>query len=1625
MVTMVSSVRYLCATLLFLHYAMALPDTPQHVCDAHSIDVTTNVTAITANIIHNDEEIIEVMIHSSSTSNDPTASMGEKITCSVNVYPRDINVIRLTLSGGENDPFSYVYVESLDNVGSACTASPHLSFYSNNDECVAYLPHGMYRFHFENAHVNLKMRGVYRNDSRCSDSVTSPHDNQTSPPICNYTAYTTAVRARSSLAPALDMRFIKWCPARCHCTLDFRRLTQVCDENDVTTLLIIYDLNIKALNFKMIGLTNITSASFCHFGNLTSVNLLDNRLAVLPMDLFAVTFRLESIRLTLNQLTALPAGIFDTLRDLQILGIDYNFLVALPQGIFDSLINLSWLNLNYNRLTSFPTNLFVNLINVHTLTLSGDRALVMHTGLLDNMVALCDLNFVHVRITSLSAGIFQRVVNLEKLRLYECDLTEIPSALLHGLALLNGLSLPGSKIVTLSSGMFKSQSRMTSLVIYKAGLSTLGEDAFEGLTSLRTLRIESNRLYFLPQGIFEPFIDLEILKISNNLVTSIPAGIFRTMNKTTLLEFGNNSLISLENGTFYGLSTLNTLELTNNKLVSLSLGAFDALVKLSILRLAKNKLESLPQGVFDAMRELSILALQNNQLTNLSMKTVGNLTMLDILDLGSNRLIALPSPSFGGCARRITILYCHTNKLASLISGVFRGMFFLEYLYLAGNQLTTLPSDVFQDCAKLNYLKLNNNKLVTLPNGVFDGLVSLEDVFLANNDLTTLNNDTFDTCLHLDMISITGNNLSALHFGVFTNLLHLRWLYLEYNQIRSVQTKMLNVKLDHLKLSNNMLASLSVGVFDSLVDLKYLGLEHNLLASLHAGTFDFTIYLLSMNLGYNRLQSLPAGLFDALGGLERLYLNNNQLTLLPVDVFRHNNFLLELSLHSNSLLNLPQVFSPLPALRLSNNRLSTLPEDAFYSMINLHDLQLAYNNLSSLPPLIFQRLSLLKFLDISSNNITELPTDIFQELFQLLFLNISNNGLRYLPSMTSLISLEALNLNGNELSSIDHNAFEYNSALKILFMHKNRIKSLLSVEIFQYLSNLQLLNLRGNFVADITPGLFLTQSNVSTLVLSHNRLSTFRKGLFSGLIRLRNLDLDQNQFRHLALDIFNNCSALAVLNASHNSILSIDGNIRPKITIFDLRYNKLFLITTSSFDSFRSALILVDESATCCFVTNASSSTCISRKSRSVYLTCKRMLDSIFLKVSMWFLGVFAILCNCLAFYLRYHEKERTVQSILILHLSFSDFLMGVNMIMLSFADVYYAEFFPSYMDSWREGPMCKVAGVLSILSSEVSVFIVTLITIDRFQGVRNPMGINRLGVTSTRTFLACIWTVGVMISVAPIGLSDLYPNIFQMSEVCVGIPLVRRPIVTIETKVVKISRDLDDISSCFYAGVIAGGVIEDMGGIDVWEGDMGGIPTGGIGGDPPGGIGGDPTGGIGGVPTGGIGGVPTGGIGGVPSGGIGGGGIASEFGSEPGGTMYYVVKKDTVTHVQHFVSEIVGSQSATYYSIILFIAVNFICFLLVAILYTFIFISAKKSFSQFGRQNVKREMRMALKMALIVFTDFLCWVPLVIVCILAQFELITVHPEVYAWTVAFILPINSAINPFLYTIVYLSSDKK
>ena len=96
----------------------------------------------------------------------------------------------------------------------------------------------------------------------------------------------------------------------------------------------------------------------------------------------------------------------------------------------------------------------------------------------------------------------------------------------------------------------------------------------------------------------------------------------------------------------------------------------------------------------------------------------------------------------------------------------------------------------------------------------------------------------------------------------------------------------------------------------------------------------------------------------------------------------------------------------------------------------------------------------------------------------------------------------------------------------------------------------------------------------------------------------------------------------------------------------------------------------------------------------------------------------------------------------------------------------------------------------------------------------------------------------------------------------------------------------------------------------------------------------------------------------------------------------------------------------------------NFGCFILISLSYIIINIKTTRSSKNLaGRENkglARRNRKLQLKVSAIIFTDFLCWIPFMIVCFL-HFGGVIDATLWYPIFSSIILPINSVINPLLY----------
>nr|KAG5695457.1 hypothetical protein BaRGS_011299 [Batillaria attramentaria] len=107
-------------------------------------------------------------------------------------------------------------------------------------------------------------------------------------------------------------------------------------------------------------------------------------------------------------------------------------------------------------------------------------------------------------------------------------------------------------------------------------------------------------------------------------------------------------------------------------------------------------------------------------------------------------------------------------------------------------------------------------------------------------------------------------------------------------------------------------------------------------------------------------------------------------------------------------------------------------------------------------------------------------------------------------------------------------------------------------------------------------------------------------------------------------------------------------------------------------------------------------------------------------------------------------------------------------------------------------------------------------------------------------------------------------------------------------------------------------------------------------------------------------------------------------------------------------------------YAFGVFIVLNFVLFLLIGVGQVFIFHSIHATAKATQKDSRQQEVTIARRLFLIVFTNFCCWFPIGLMGLLAS-RGTPIPGVVNVWSAIFVLPLNSALNPFLYTINTLS----
>ena len=159
----------------------------------------------------------------------------------------------------------------------------------------------------------------------------------------------------------------------------------------------------------------------------------------------------------------------------------------------------------------------------------------------------------------------------------------------------------------------------------------------------------------------------------------------------------------------------------------------------------------------------------------------------------------------------------------------------------------------------------------------------------------------------------------------------------------------------------------------------------------------------------------------------------------------------------------------------------------------------------------------------------------------------------------------------------------------------------------------------------------------------------------------------------------------------------------------------------------------------------------------------------------MLLIGLNALFGNMFVLVWSKQRKDTNkVQAFLLSNLALSDFLMGIYMLLIASADIYFGENFPMQAERWRKGTTCRIAGAIFKVSSEASVFFITLISIDRLINIRFPFSPHKLAAKSTALGVVLLWLTALTLALIPSILAGTNYRLCDNSHVCIGLPLAK-----------------------------------------------------------------------------------------------------------------------------------------------------------------------------------------------------------------------------------------------------------
>lgn len=167
---------------------------------------------------------------------------------------------------------------------------------------------------------------------------------------------------------------------------------------------------------------------------------------------------------------------------------------------------------------------------------------------------------------------------------------------------------------------------------------------------------------------------------------------------------------------------------------------------------------------------------------------------------------------------------------------------------------------------------------------------------------------------------------------------------------------------------------------------------------------------------------------------------------------------------------------------------------------------------------------------------------------------------------------------------------------------------------------------------------------------------------------------------------------------------------------------------------------------------------------------CEDVMSRSFLRVLVWVVSLLAISANLLVLVILLTSQQKmSVTRFLMGHLAFADGCMGMYLLLIASVDFYTRSHYHHYAISWQTGNGCSLAGMLSVFASELSVYTLTLISLQRWHAITNAMRPNRkMRLRHAASLMLIGWLLCAVTALLPV----LGVNTYQRVSICLPVDM-------------------------------------------------------------------------------------------------------------------------------------------------------------------------------------------------------------------------------------------------------------